>query len=226
MAMTPPAIIAPIETDEDYMTVFVANDKIKSEYKKRADEGLDAFKEYADITFNQVLSHPEGVPIPFMLVLRTLCPSRRRYIATTIEFHQMLTRKVFGSPPMVTQESSFLRLIFSQSRVVAFCQRSPYHRNPMTATTPLETPSSLEIGTYRALLAYEDSIIVVDCGLSFPEDDMLGIDLVIPDINGFKYVAVGKAHSFWQFLSFNQNLDGGQPRCSYAKHLSMPQNPA
>ncbi|MBR5474977.1 MAG: ribonuclease J [Lachnospiraceae bacterium] len=29
---------------------------------------------------------------------------------------------------------------------------------------------------------YEDSIIVVDCGLSFPSDDMLGIDLVIPDV--------------------------------------------
>ncbi|MBO4375989.1 MAG: ribonuclease J, partial [Lachnospiraceae bacterium] len=29
---------------------------------------------------------------------------------------------------------------------------------------------------------YEDSIIVVDCGLSFPADDMLGIDLVIPDV--------------------------------------------
>lgn len=29
---------------------------------------------------------------------------------------------------------------------------------------------------------YEDSIIVVDCGMAFPEDDMLGIDSVIPDV--------------------------------------------
>lgn len=39
-----------------------------------------------------------------------------------------------------------------------------------------------EIGMNITAFEYGNSIIVVDCGLSFPDDDMLGIDLVIPDI--------------------------------------------
>ncbi|HKM21812.1 MAG TPA: ribonuclease J [Lachnospiraceae bacterium] len=38
-----------------------------------------------------------------------------------------------------------------------------------------------QIGMNITAFEYEDSIIVVDCGLAFPEDDMLGIDMVIPD---------------------------------------------
>ena len=38
------------------------------------------------------------------------------------------------------------------------------------------------IGMNITAFEYDDSIIVVDCGLSFPADDMLGIDLVIPDV--------------------------------------------
>lgn len=39
-----------------------------------------------------------------------------------------------------------------------------------------------QVGLNITAFEYEDSIVVVDCGLSFPEDEMLGIDLVIPDI--------------------------------------------
>lgn len=39
-----------------------------------------------------------------------------------------------------------------------------------------------QIGMNITAFEYKDSIIVVDCGMAFPEDDMLGIDLVIPDI--------------------------------------------
>lgn len=43
-----------------------------------------------------------------------------------------------------------------------------------------------QIGMNITAFEYDDSIIVVDCGLAFPSDDMLGIDLVIPDITYLK----------------------------------------
>ena len=40
----------------------------------------------------------------------------------------------------------------------------------------------LEVGKNITVFEYENEMIVVDCGLAFPEDDMLGVDLVIPDV--------------------------------------------
>ncbi len=46
-----------------------------------------------------------------------------------------------------------------------------------------------QIGMNITAFEYGNSIVVVDCGLAFPEDDMLGIDLVIPDITYLLYYA-------------------------------------
>ena len=39
-----------------------------------------------------------------------------------------------------------------------------------------------EIGKNMTVLEYDDDIVIIDCGLAFPEDDMRGTDLVIPAI--------------------------------------------
>ena len=39
-----------------------------------------------------------------------------------------------------------------------------------------------EIGKNITVFEYGNEIVLVDCGLEFPEDDMLGVDLVIPDV--------------------------------------------
>ncbi|MBE6704075.1 MAG: ribonuclease J [Ruminococcaceae bacterium] len=40
-----------------------------------------------------------------------------------------------------------------------------------------------EVGRNMTAIEFENDIIVIDCGLGFPDDDMLGIDLVIPDVS-------------------------------------------
>ena len=52
-----------------------------------------------------------------------------------------------------------------------------------------------EIGMNITAFEYDDSIVVVDCGLEFPADDMFGIDLVIPDVT-YLYNNLDKVKAF------------------------------
>ena len=67
-----------------------------------------------------------------------------------------------------------------------------------------------QVGMNITAFEFEDSIIVVDCGLAFPEDEMLGIDLVIPDVSYLKQ------NNFLRciYLFSDSNLQG-QPRSKF-----------
>ena len=56
------------------------------------------------------------------------------------------------------------------------------NENPNSKLKIIPLGGMEQIGMNITAFEYEDSIIVVDCGLAFPENDMLGIDLVIPDV--------------------------------------------
>ena len=43
-----------------------------------------------------------------------------------------------------------------------------------------------EIGKNMTVIEYGNDMVVIDCGLAFPDDDMLGVDLVIPDTTYLK----------------------------------------
>ena len=70
--------------------------------------------------------------------------------------------------------------------------KKPYHKSKNTTPKKPALPVHYtvlgglnEIGKNMAVLEYDDDAILIDCGMSFPDEDLLGVDVVLPD---FTYV--------------------------------------
>ena len=71
------------------------------------------------------------------------------------------------------KENSNIAKVEKKEEIVKF-KKSPIKIIPLGGL--------LEIGKNITVFEYENDIVIVDCGIAFPEDDMLGVDLVIPDV--------------------------------------------
>src|SRR5262245_64478236 len=72
----------------------------------------------------------------------------------------------------------------SEVRASCHSDRQPTSQQPMAKNRVRVIPlgGSGEVGRNMWVLEYGDEILVLDCGVMFPEAEMLGVDLVLPDI--------------------------------------------
>ena len=88
-------------------------------------------------------------------------------------------KRLAGSLPVLrrcaTNPNQYLLILIS-----VFTQKENYPLSDKLRIIPLGGLN--EIGKNMTVLEYGKDMIVVDCGLGFPEDDMYGVDLVIPDV--------------------------------------------
>ena len=62
-------------------------------------------------------------------------------------------------------------------------RRTKGEKKPLGSLRVMCLGGLMEIGKNMTVIEYENDIIVVDCGFAFPDEDMLGVDLVIPDVS-------------------------------------------
>lgn len=170
----------PYKTDEDYYNAGVLNKVVRAEFKARAEEGDPRFTEYAEITLEQLCKHPEGVPNPFYAGQPDFIP----FLAKHYAYNDGVPEGTDPESIWFPTDGGTGKLLFKAD---ALAEQSGGALPALPV--PCEPDDSL----------YADGN-PVESGNWEPSEQVK---------NGYNFIAVGKAHTFWQFLSFNQTLDGG-----------------
>ena len=105
---------------------------------------------------------------------KTVLPKRRNYKTNTVKEGAKQTK--------TRTKSENTKQVNSSKRTKRNIQEQEEFRFKPSKLKIIPLGGLHEIGKNMTVFEYENEIIIVDCGLAFPEDEMLGVDLVIPDI--------------------------------------------
>ena len=106
---------------------------------------------------------------------KTVLPKRRNYKTNTVKEGAKQTK--------TRTKSENTKQVNSSKRTKRNIQEQEEFRFKPSKLKIIPLGGLHEIGKNITVFEYENEIIIVDCGLAFPEDEMLGVDLVIPDIS-------------------------------------------
>lgn len=104
-------------------------------------------------------------------------PKERKKRETTVRVNQKREKKVGEKAPTRKPKKEY---VGKETRKVKNEEGFQFKKGKLKI---IPLGGLLEIGKNITVFEYEDDIVIVDCGLAFPEDEMLGIDLVIPDVS-------------------------------------------
>ena len=172
--------IWPWESEIDYLRCFLTGDAAKAAYAQCVEAGLEEYEGMAEAAVEDIETRPAGVPNPFFAGQKGFVPYKAKHYDYA-----------GGVPEGIDPESVWFPTDGGNGRLLFKADFLPQCSGDVLPAMPIpEEP--------------EDSYYVD--GNPIESGNWEFSDAVK---NGYEYVAVGRGHSPWQFLSFHQNPDGG-----------------